>query len=106
MYNTYQFNQYVFNKSIPVSSLLADGDVMYGNLILHDAGDSYLSFLNNDDFASVDMDIFSNPLDDGNTLSSYYLRGREIVAKGSIYRDTGEDLNNEIDRVKSVLSVP
>jgi hypothetical protein len=106
MFNTYQFNQYTFNKSIPVSSLLADGDVMYWNLILHDAWDSYLSFMNNDDFASVDMDIFANPLDDWNTLSSYYLRGREITAKGSIYRNNGEDLNNELDRVKSVLAIP
>lgn len=106
MFNTYQFNQYTFNKSISVSSLLADGDVMYWNLILHDAWDSYLSFMNNDDFANVDMDIFANPLDDWNTLSSYYLRGREIRARGSIYKNNGEDLNNELDRIKSVLSVP
>lgn len=106
MFNTYIFNTQQFNASMPVSSDVVDGLIVYWNYALHDTVDVYARVSNTDDADSVDMDIYSNPLDDWQTLSSYYVRGKTITIAGSIRKDNAEDLNNEIDTMKSHLFVP
>lgn len=105
MFNTYIFNTQQFNASMPAISDVVDGLIVYWNYALHDTADVYARVSNTDDANSVDMDIFSNPLDDWQTLSSYYVRGKTITIAGTIRKDNAEDLNNEIDIMKSHLFV-
>jgi len=55
---------------------------------------------------STAIDSFDNPLDDGKTLKSYYLRGRTVTIVGTIKNQSAEEFNNELDTIKSHLSQP
>lgn len=106
MFNTHLFNQYIFNTNLPIDSLTVDGQFVYGNYVLHKTDDVRATAINYDDANSVDIDIFNKPLDDGQTASSYYIRGKVITISGIISKHNADDLNTEIDTMKSHLFIP
>jgi hypothetical protein len=102
MFNTFQFNEYEFNK-ISLTSIFSDQDDIVYNWFWFKNSNIIVSSINDSNWNSVDTQIYNNPLTDLWWELNYFFREKIINIWWFIKQNSQEELINIIDNIKGIL---